>query len=172
MRYGTKIQRRRKSWNSISRRSPARCRRASRSTRPEARPYFTASTRSRSACSPTASDFWALNPLGMVPVLRTEEGDLLKENPAVLQYVADHFPAAGLAPSGGPGALQAAAMAELHRHGAAQGNLHSAARREGTCRREGLRAREGGAPPWLSRSASRRRANSCSTGSASPTPIS
>src|SRR5215207_7553650 len=48
------------------------------------------------------SDFWALNPLGMVPVLRTEEGDLLRENPAVLQYVADHFPATGLAPSGGP----------------------------------------------------------------------
>ena len=48
------------------------------------------------------SDFCAINPLGMVPVLRTEEGDLLKENPAVLQYVADHFPAAGLAPSGGP----------------------------------------------------------------------
>jgi glutathione S-transferase len=48
------------------------------------------------------SDFYAINPLGMVPVLRTEEGDLLKENPAVLQYVADHFPSAGLAPSGGP----------------------------------------------------------------------
>jgi glutathione S-transferase len=48
------------------------------------------------------SDFYALNPLGMVPVLRTEEGDLLRENPAVLQYVADHFLAAGLAPSGGP----------------------------------------------------------------------
>ena len=91
------------------------------------------------------SDFYAINPLGMVPVLRTEEGDLLKENPAVLQYVADHFPAAGLAPSGGPGALQAAAMAELHRHRAAQGDLHPAPRREGPCRREGLRAREGGA---------------------------
>jgi glutathione S-transferase len=48
------------------------------------------------------ADFWTLNPLGMVPVLRTEEGELLRENPAVLQYVADHFPAAGLAPAGGP----------------------------------------------------------------------
>src|SRR6188472_3670100 len=48
------------------------------------------------------SNFWALNPLGMVPVLRTEEGELLRENPAVLQYVADHFPTAGLAPVGGP----------------------------------------------------------------------
>ena len=48
------------------------------------------------------SDFYAINPLGMVPVLRTEEGDLLRENPAILQYVADQFPALGLAPSAGP----------------------------------------------------------------------
>ena len=48
------------------------------------------------------SDFYAINPLGMVPGLRTEEGELLKENPAVLQYVADHLPQATLAPSGGP----------------------------------------------------------------------
>lgn len=48
------------------------------------------------------SDFWALNPLGMVPVLRTDEGELLRENPAVLQYVADHLPEADLAPAGGP----------------------------------------------------------------------
>ena len=48
------------------------------------------------------SDFYGVNPLGMVPVLRTEEGDLLKENPAILQYVADWFPASHLAPSGGP----------------------------------------------------------------------
>ena len=27
------------------------------------------------------SDFWALNPLGMVPVLRTEEGELLRRTP-------------------------------------------------------------------------------------------
>jgi glutathione S-transferase len=47
------------------------------------------------------SNFWALNPLGMVPVLRTDEGELLRENPAVLQYLADRFPAAGLAPVGG-----------------------------------------------------------------------
>ena len=46
-------------------------------------------------------DFLAVSPMGQVPVLRTEEGDLLTENPAVLQYVADRKPEAGLAPPGG-----------------------------------------------------------------------
>src|SRR5689334_14449271 len=47
------------------------------------------------------ADFLAVNPMGQVPVLRTDEGELLMENPAVLQYVADRFPAAALAPAGG-----------------------------------------------------------------------
>jgi glutathione S-transferase len=36
------------------------------------------------------SDFLALTPLGQVPVLKTDSGELLIENAAVLQYVADH----------------------------------------------------------------------------------
>jgi glutathione S-transferase len=47
------------------------------------------------------TDFRTLNPLGQVPVLRTDAGDLLTENVAILQYVADQFPAANLAPAGG-----------------------------------------------------------------------
>jgi glutathione S-transferase len=47
------------------------------------------------------SDFLVINPMGQVPVLRTDDGELLTENPAVLQYVADRYPAAGLAPAGG-----------------------------------------------------------------------
>lgn len=47
------------------------------------------------------SDFMAVNAMGQVPVLRTEEGELLTENPAVLQYVADRKPEAGLAPKSG-----------------------------------------------------------------------
>ena len=47
------------------------------------------------------SDFLAINLLGQVPVLRTDEGELLTENAAVLQYVADHIPQAELAPRGG-----------------------------------------------------------------------
>jgi glutathione S-transferase len=42
------------------------------------------------------SDFRKVNPLGLVPVLRTDDGTLLTENAAILQYVADRFPKAGL----------------------------------------------------------------------------
>ena len=47
------------------------------------------------------SDFRAVNAMGQVPVLRTDDGELLTENPAVLQYVADRYPRSGLAPQGG-----------------------------------------------------------------------
>src|SRR4051795_8425491 len=38
------------------------------------------------------SDFRAVNPLGLVPALRTDDGVVLTENAAILQYVADRFP--------------------------------------------------------------------------------
>lgn len=44
-------------------------------------------------------DFFAVNPMGQVPVLRTDDGELLFENTAILPYVADRFPAAGLVPA-------------------------------------------------------------------------
>ena len=47
------------------------------------------------------SDFYQINPLGMVPTLRTDDGELLTENAAILQYVAACFPQAALAPAGG-----------------------------------------------------------------------
>ncbi len=47
------------------------------------------------------SDFRAVNPMGQVPALRTEDGSVLTENTAVLQYVADRFPEAALAPPSG-----------------------------------------------------------------------
>ena len=47
------------------------------------------------------SDFFAINPMGQVPVLRTDDGELLTESPVVLQYVADQFPETGLAPRDG-----------------------------------------------------------------------
>jgi glutathione S-transferase len=49
------------------------------------------------------SDFHAVNPMGQVPALRIEGGEVLTENAAVLQYVADRHPAAGLAPPPGAG---------------------------------------------------------------------
>jgi glutathione S-transferase len=45
------------------------------------------------------SDFRQVNPLGLVPTLRTDDGIVLTENAAILQYVADRFPKAGLGPS-------------------------------------------------------------------------
>ena len=47
------------------------------------------------------SNFRGVNPLGLVPTLRTDDGLVLTENAAVLQYVADRFPQAGIAT--GPG---------------------------------------------------------------------
>jgi len=42
------------------------------------------------------SDFRSVNPLGLVPTLRTDDGTVLTENAAILQYVADRFPNAGI----------------------------------------------------------------------------
>ncbi len=44
------------------------------------------------------ADYLAIYPLGMVPSLRTDDGQLLTENAAILQYVADRRPESGLAP--------------------------------------------------------------------------
>jgi glutathione S-transferase len=44
------------------------------------------------------SDYFAIYPLGLVPSLRTDDGQLLTENAAILQYVADRRPESGLAP--------------------------------------------------------------------------
>ena len=57
--------------------------------------------RDRNKRLPDGSDFLQINPLGMVPTLRTDEGDLLTENGAILQYVAERFPGANLAPASG-----------------------------------------------------------------------
>lgn len=40
------------------------------------------------------TDFNAINPLSLVPTLRTDDGDILTENDAILQHVADRFPEA------------------------------------------------------------------------------
>jgi glutathione S-transferase len=46
-------------------------------------------------------DFFAINPLGLVPTIRTDDGEVLTENAAILQYIADQFPGAKLAPRDG-----------------------------------------------------------------------
>jgi len=46
------------------------------------------------------ADYWQINPMGQVPVLRTDDGRLLAENAAVLQHVGETFPGSGLLPAG------------------------------------------------------------------------
>lgn len=55
----------------------------------------------RSKRTMAGDDFYAVNPLGLVPAIRTDSGDVLTENAAVLQYIADQNPAANLAPASG-----------------------------------------------------------------------
>src|ERR1039458_685886 len=47
------------------------------------------------------ADFFAVNPLGLVPAIRTDDGEGLTENAAILQYIADHVGGAALAPPDG-----------------------------------------------------------------------
>jgi glutathione S-transferase len=46
-------------------------------------------------------DFLTINPYGYVPALELDDGRVLLEGPAIMQYLADLAPAAGLAPANG-----------------------------------------------------------------------
>ena len=47
------------------------------------------------------SDFRSVNPLGLVPTLRTDDGAILTENAAILQHVAERFPQSPIAAGSG-----------------------------------------------------------------------
>jgi len=48
----------------------------------------------------SGEDYRKINPKGLVPALRTDDGAVLTENAAILQYLADQRPGSGLAPAG------------------------------------------------------------------------
>lgn len=50
---------------------------------------------------PDGSDYVAVNSKGYVPALRLDNGEVLTEGPAIIQYVADQVPAKNLAPAAG-----------------------------------------------------------------------
>lgn len=50
---------------------------------------------------PDGCDFHAVTPMGQVPAVETETGEVISENAAVLQYLADLVPESGLAPHAG-----------------------------------------------------------------------
>jgi len=49
----------------------------------------------------TGESYADINPKGQVPALKTPDGSILTEGPAVLQFIADSAPASGLAPPAG-----------------------------------------------------------------------
>lgn len=49
----------------------------------------------------SGEDFMQVNPKGYVPTIRLDDGSVLTEGGAILQYIADQNPASGLAPRAG-----------------------------------------------------------------------
>jgi glutathione S-transferase len=49
----------------------------------------------------TEGDFFAVNPKGYVPALQLDDGSVLTEGPAIVQYLADRKPESALVPAAG-----------------------------------------------------------------------
>ncbi len=67
-----------------------------------------------------ARSLFDVNPLGLVPTLRADDGEIVTENAAVLQWIAERWPAARLAPEDGAGKTRLRAWlsflgSELHK---------------------------------------------------------
>lgn len=82
--------------------SPLACSMASRITLYEAGAAATfVEVDTKAGRTRTGLDYRTVNPLGLVPALRTDDGHVLLENAAILQYLAGLNPKAGLAPQSG-----------------------------------------------------------------------
>ena len=53
----------------------------------------------KSKRTPDGADYREIYPIGLVPLLRLDDGSLLRENAAILQYIAARYPHAELVPA-------------------------------------------------------------------------
>ena len=62
----------------------------------------------------SGKNFLDINPKGQVPTLELDSGEVLTEGPVIVQYIADQYPSAGIAPKVGTmERLSCAGMAEF-----------------------------------------------------------
>lgn len=81
---------------------PGACSLSSRITMTEiGMPFEAVRVDTATGMTETGADFRAINPKGYVPALEIAPGTVITENPAILQYLADSHPSAGLAPPAG-----------------------------------------------------------------------
>lgn len=64
-------------------------------------PFTMEKTNLKSKKTEKGADYLAVNPKGSVPALQLDDGQILTEGPAIVQYLADQKPESGLAPSAG-----------------------------------------------------------------------
>jgi glutathione S-transferase len=64
-------------------------------------PFTTERVSLRTRQTAGGADYWAINPKGYVPALALENGSVLTEGPAIVQYIADQAPQKALMPAGG-----------------------------------------------------------------------
>jgi glutathione S-transferase len=65
------------------------------------RPYDTETVDLAKKVTASGADFLTINPKGYVPALQLDDGDVLTECQAILQYLADQAPELNLAPANG-----------------------------------------------------------------------
>ena len=64
-------------------------------------PFETVRTDTKTKTLEGGGDYWAVNPLGYVPLLELDDGRRISEGPAIVQYIADLVPEKKLAPPNG-----------------------------------------------------------------------
>jgi glutathione S-transferase len=64
-------------------------------------PFTVEKTDLKTKKTETGSDYYAINSKGAVPALQLDDGRVLTEGPAIVQYLADQKPESGLAPRAG-----------------------------------------------------------------------